>query len=74
MAEFQGVVLQSLDMPLDHSMAWDLGWQKRDPNYIYLLGLPKGKEILPNLSEGCTCRAFIHPILPDTAAADEEVI
>ena len=36
-------VCAAIQVPLDHSMALDLGWQKKDPNYIYLLGLPVGK-------------------------------
>ena len=71
LSDFQDVVLQSLDMQFDDSMALDLGWQKRDPNYIYLLGLPGGKAVFADVLEGCTCRAFIHPIFPGMVAEDE---
>ena len=54
-------VCAAIQVPLDHSMTLDLGWQKKDPNYIYLLGLPVGKAGFADLLEGCTCEAFIHP-------------
>ena len=53
------------------SFAFDVGYQLRDPDYVWLFGLPEAGPQVFDLVPGMACQAYIHRILPGMVAPED---
>jgi len=61
-----------LPRPMVEPLAFDLGYQSKDPRNLCLFGLAGGAGTLQMFGQGL--QAMIHPLFPGMADPDEEII